>query len=112
MITNVYKQWQADHTLFVKRMDRKVMALIVYVDDIMMTGNDEVEIAQLKSNLAKKFETKDLGSLKYFLGIEVERFKQGIFICQRKYIIDLLKDSGMMACKPCVTPIEVNHRLK
>lgn len=62
-------------------MDRKVTGLIVYVDDIVVTGNDEVEMEQLKSNLTREFKIKDLGSLKYFLGIEVARSKQGIFIC-------------------------------
>lgn len=49
------------------------MAIIVYVDDIVVIGNDEVKVAQLKSILKRKFEIKDLGSLKYFLGIEVAR---------------------------------------
>lgn len=74
-------------------MDKKVTALIVYVDDIMVTRSDEMEMAQLKSNLAREFEIKDLGFLKYFLGIEVAMSRQGIFICQRKYVLDLLKDS-------------------
>jgi hypothetical protein len=57
----------------VKRMDRKVMTLIVYIDDIVVTSNDELEIAQLKRNIAREFENKEMGSLKYFLGIEVAR---------------------------------------
>lgn len=68
------------------------MILIVYVDDIVITKNDEMKMTQLKRNLAKEFEIKDLGFLKYFLGIEVARSRQGIFICQRKYVLDLLKD--------------------
>lgn len=87
-------------------------ALIVYVDDIMVKGNDEVEVSHLKSNSAREFEIKDLGSLKYFLVVKVARSRQRIFLYQRKYVLDLLKDSDMMGCKPCVTPIEVNHRLK
>lgn len=76
MITNGYKQCQANHILFVKRIDRKVKALIVYMDDIVVTGNDKVEMAQLKSNLAREFKIKDLGFLKYFLEIEIARFRQ------------------------------------
>lgn len=56
MFTNGYKQCQADHTLFIKREDRKMTALIVYVDDIVVIGNDEVEVVHLKSTLTKEFE--------------------------------------------------------
>lgn len=87
-------------------------ALIVYVDDIIVTKNDAAEVAHLKESLAKEFEIKDFGSLQYFLGIEVAKAKQGIFLSQMKYVLDLLKESSMEGYKPCPTPIEVNHRLK
>jgi hypothetical protein len=59
---------------------RRGTALIVYVDDIVMTGNDDKEIRNLKNCLLNEFEMKDLGMLKYFLSIEVARSKHGIFI--------------------------------
>lgn len=83
----------------------------MYVHDIAFTGNDKVEVAKLKNNLAREFEIKDLGLIKYFLGIENVRSRQGIFFCQRKYVLDLLQDSRLMDCKPCATPIKVDHRL-
>jgi hypothetical protein len=68
------KQSQIDHTLFIKNFTQEnVTALIVYVDDIVATRNDDGEIQNLKHSLANKFEIKDLGSLKDFLGIEVAR---------------------------------------
>ncbi|CAL2268732.1 unnamed protein product [Prunus armeniaca] len=80
-------------------------------DDIIMTGDDIEEISKLKIQLAKEFDIKDLGTLRYFLGIEVAHSKEGIFISQRKYVLDLLTETGMLACKPADTPIEQNHRL-
>jgi len=79
---------------------------------MIITGSDIEEIAQLKNNLFREFEMKDLGGLKYFLGIEVLRFNKGIFISQRKYIMDLLAEIEMVDCKPTDTPMQVNHGLK
>ncbi|KAL5758013.1 hypothetical protein ACOSP7_020624 [Xanthoceras sorbifolium] len=106
-----YTQCQADHTLFVHHATGVITILIVYVDDIIMTGNSEEEIQKLKSFLAKEFEIKDLGSMKYFLGMEVARSKAGICINQRKYILDLLKETGMTACKPADTPMDYTTKL-
>ncbi|KAI3759441.1 hypothetical protein L6452_07265 [Arctium lappa] len=74
-------------------------------------GDDKEEIAKLRKSLFKEFEMKDLGELKYFLGIEVLRSKQGIFMCQRKYVLDLLAETGMVDCKPADTPMIVNQKL-
>ena len=112
MIAKGYKQSQGDHTLFIKHsISGGVTTLIVYVDDIIVTGNDEKEKNNLKQCLAKEFEIKDLGKLIYFLGIEVAPSKQDIFISQQKYVIDLLRETSMMASKLVATPIEQNHRL-
>ncbi|XP_028105641.1 uncharacterized protein LOC114304706 [Camellia sinensis] len=105
---------QADLTLFVKHSSHgKTIALIVYVDDIVLIGDDVEEVPRLKEYLANEFEIKDLGSLKYFLGIEVARSKEGIFICQRKYMLDLLKETGMLGSKACEcdTPLEPGLKL-
>ena len=86
-----YKQSQGDHTLFIKHsVVGGVTALLVYVDDIIVTGNDEREKHDVKQRLSKEFEIKELGKLKYFLGIEVAYSTQGVFISQQKYVIDLL----------------------
>ncbi|RVW49045.1 Retrovirus-related Pol polyprotein from transposon RE1 [Vitis vinifera] len=85
-----YKQSQGDHTLFIKHSaTRGVTVLLVYVDDIIVTGNDERGKHEVKQRLATKFEIKELGKLKYFLSIEVAYSTQGIFISQQKYVIDL-----------------------
>ena len=69
-----------------------------------MTGNDEREKYEVKQRLAKEFEIKELGKLKYFLGIEVAYSTQWIFISQQKYVIDLLVEIGKIGCKPISTP--------
>ncbi|CAL8175713.1 unnamed protein product [Prunus armeniaca] len=107
-----YRPSQADHTLFLRHSrDGRITIVIVYVDDIIMTGDDIEEISKLKIQLAKEFDVKDLGTLRYFLGIEVAHSKEGIFISQTKYVLDLLTETGMLACKPADSPIEQNHRL-
>lgn len=106
-----YSSSNFDHTLFLKKRQEKITALIIYVDDMVVTGNDKDEISSLQQHLAFEFEMKQLGNLKYFLGIEVARSKHGIFLCQRKYILDLLSETGLRGCKPVDTPIEQNHKL-
>ncbi|PKA57434.1 Retrovirus-related Pol polyprotein from transposon TNT 1-94 [Apostasia shenzhenica] len=106
-----YKQSNADHTLFFRHIGGMITILIVYVDDIIVTGDDSVEISNLKTKLAQEFEMKDLGELKYFLGIEVARSKHGIFLSQRKYVLDLLLDTGLLGCRPASSPINQNHKL-
>jgi hypothetical protein len=107
-----YIQGQADHTLFTKfSQDGKIAVLIVYVDDIVLTGNDTDEMGRVKEKLAIDFEIKDLGSMRYFLGMEVARSKDGIVVSQQKYILDLLKETGMSGCRPADTPMDPNAKL-
>ena len=74
-----YSRTQADHTLFIKHFtDGRITILIVYVDDIVLTRNHEGGMRRLKMLLSKEFEIKDLGHLKYFLGMEVARSNKGI----------------------------------
>ncbi|XP_072056350.1 uncharacterized mitochondrial protein AtMg00810-like [Arachis hypogaea] len=75
-------------------------------------GSDAEEIEKLRRNLFTDFEMKDLGRLKYFLGIEILRSSKGIFISQRKYILDLLAETRMVDCKPIDAPMQINHKLK
>ncbi|XP_059664076.1 uncharacterized mitochondrial protein AtMg00810-like [Cornus florida] len=104
---------QGDHTLFSKHSDAGgVKALLVYVDDIIVIGNDEKEKEALRKFLIKEFEIKKLGRLKYFLGIELAHSREGIFISQQKYVTDLLRETGKPACKPSSTPIDPNHKLE
>ena len=98
--------------MFYRRSEEgKLTVLIVYVDDIIIIGDNEVQIQRLKKKLAQDFEIKDLGTLKYFLGMEFARSKKGILVNQRNYILDLLDETGLLGCKSVDTPVEPNVKL-
>ncbi|KAJ0881528.1 putative RNA-directed DNA polymerase [Helianthus annuus] len=104
-----FVQSLCDHSLFVMCKGDVLVVLLVYVDDIVVTGNSLPEITRVKSCLSKSFQIKDLGILKYFLGIEV--LYSGGYVClsQRKYCLELLNEFGYLGCKPVGTPIEQSH---
>ena len=83
----------------------------MYVDDMILIGNDPKKIRTLREYLFLEFNMKDLGQLRYFLGIEVARPEQEISLSQHKYILDLRSEIEILACKPIETPIQMNHRL-
>ncbi|RVW83721.1 Retrovirus-related Pol polyprotein from transposon RE1 [Vitis vinifera] len=92
--------------------DGRMTILIVYVDDIILTGDDTREVERLKKVLATEFEVKDLGQMQYFLGMEVARSRKGISISQRKYVLNLLTETDMLGCKPSDTPIKARNRME
>ena len=106
-----FTQSISDHSLFIKSHGHSFLALLVYVDDIIIASNDQAAVDNLKSALSKRFKMKDLGALKYFLGLEVARSAAGISICQRKYALELLSDAGYLGCKPSSIPMEPNLKL-
>ena len=86
---------KADHSLYVKKIDCGLVIIVIYVDDLIVTGSNKDEIAHVKKVLGAEFDMKDLGELKYFLGIEVVQTPQGIWMLQRQYVLDMLKKYGM-----------------
>ncbi|CAM8996453.1 unnamed protein product [Rhodiola kirilowii] len=102
---------KSDHSVFYTQSGNGIILLVVYVDDIVITGNNSEGIDSLKGFLQTQFNTKDLGRLRYFLGVEVSRSKKGIFLSQRKYVLDLLSETGKIGAKPCSTPMIPNLQL-
>ena len=106
-----FVQSKSNYALFVDSKGSYFTTFLVYVDDVLITGNDAQCVADLKRLLDAKFRIKDLGASKYFLGLEVARSDKGITLNQRKYALEVLTDSSMLGCKPMKTPIEQYLRL-
>ncbi|GJR06960.1 ribonuclease H-like domain-containing protein [Tanacetum coccineum] len=105
LIENRFSQSKSDYSSYTKSDKGVVLALLVYVDDIIITGNSVSEIEKFKVFLKSKFMIKNLGNLNIFFGIEVVDTHKGICLNQRKYVLDLLSEYGMLACKLAKTPL-------
>ena len=105
-----FTQSKADYSLFTKKNSTSFIALLVYVDDILIASENKQAVDELKIMLDQQFKLKDLGDLKFFLGLEVARTVDGINLCQRKYTLEVLGDAGMLRCKP--VRILMDHNLK
>ncbi|RVX13353.1 Retrovirus-related Pol polyprotein from transposon RE1 [Vitis vinifera] len=102
----------ADHSVFYHHNSSgQCIYLVVYVDDIVITGNDQNGIQNLKQHLFTHFQTKDLEKLEYFLGIEIAQSSSGVVLSQRKYALNILEETGMLDCKPVDTPMDPNVKL-
>ncbi|KAL1216652.1 Retrovirus-related Pol polyprotein from transposon RE2 [Cardamine amara subsp. amara] len=106
-----FQQSRADYSLFTFEKGGIQINLLIYVDDMILTGNSVPALKIFKDYLATCFKMKDLGDLKYFLGIEVSRNKRGFYLSQRKYALDIVSETGLLGAKPAAFPLEQNHGL-
>lgn len=106
-----FSQSKLDYSLFTRGVGCTFVAILVYVDDILLTGPSPDEIASVKAILKTHFLLKDLGIVKYFLGLELSRSKHGLFFCQRKYCLQIIEDVGFLDAKPVITPMDPNIKL-
>ncbi|XP_071694263.1 uncharacterized mitochondrial protein AtMg00810-like [Rutidosis leptorrhynchoides] len=111
LLTQGFCQSYADTSLLTFAKDSIFLAIVIYVDDLLITGNNESLISTLKDNLHKTFSIKDLGNTNYYLGIEFLRTKEGITMSQRKYALELLNTAGILDQKPSNVPIDPNIKL-
>ncbi|XP_019238389.1 PREDICTED: uncharacterized protein LOC109218475 [Nicotiana attenuata] len=107
-----YQHSLNDYSLFTKVSGDSIVVLAVYVDDIILTGTDSAEILALKSFLHQQFRIKDLGSLHYFLGLEVFYSASGVVLHQKKFLHDLLIEFHCSDATPVVCPLPQSLKLK
>ena len=106
-----FTRTHSDHSLFIKYVDNVLLAVLVYVDDILIVANDDDASVRFKEVLQSAFKLHDLGPAKYFLGFEIARNKTGISLNQRKYTLELLEEAGYLGCKPLFVPMESNLKM-
>ncbi|XP_070032557.1 uncharacterized mitochondrial protein AtMg00810-like [Nicotiana tomentosiformis] len=106
-----FAQRYYDYPLFTQKMNLGLVVILVYVDDLLVTGSSLKLIKQVRKDLQERFKIKDLGKRKYFLGIEFSRSQEGIVMYQRKYTLELVFELGLAGAKPAATPLEFNHKL-
>ena len=101
------KKNDVDSNIYLKIIKNQHLFLVLYVDDLFLTGEDNL-IDWCKKELTNELEMKDLGALHYFLGLEVQQSKNEVFLSQGKYTVDILKRFGMLDCKSMTTPMVTN----
>ncbi|XP_030509087.1 uncharacterized mitochondrial protein AtMg00810-like [Cannabis sativa] len=111
LIQEGFVQSQADYTLFTRGSQDSFFAILVYVDDIILTDPNLSLLNQLHSTLNEKFSLQALCTLKYFLGFEIARAKEGLVLSQRKYTLQLLDDNSYIGNKPTKTPMDPRIKL-
>ncbi|XP_019230868.1 PREDICTED: uncharacterized protein LOC109211750 [Nicotiana attenuata] len=99
------------NSLFTKKQGIEMVIILIYVDDLLITGSKSSLVQDAKMTLHSQFKVKDLGELRHFLGIEVMRSKRGILLNQRKHTLQLISQVGLSGSKHVTTPPELNQRL-
>ncbi|MCO5580873.1 hypothetical protein L7F22_034745 [Adiantum nelumboides] len=111
LIGQGFQNSPTESTLYVKKRDAVLIMLTLYVDDMLLTGNNENENATFKDALQKTFEMFDLGLLHYYLGIQFVQSENGIYMSQAKYLHKILDKFGMQNCKPISTPVDTGSKM-
>ncbi|XP_013729534.2 uncharacterized mitochondrial protein AtMg00810-like [Brassica napus] len=106
-----FTQSRSDHSFFVYTKREVRLRILIYIDDLIISGTSHQDIQIFKDYLSTCFNMKDLGPVKYFLGLEVAKSETGIYLCQRKYASDIVAEVGLLGCRPAGSPIDQNHIL-
>jgi hypothetical protein len=112
LISQGFEKCITKHGIYFRNSDNNQKLIVcLYVDDMIVTGSDEMEIEWFKEAMMRKFEMSDLGVLSYFLGIEIVMSTEGVLIHQKKYARDILKRFNMNNSKPVTTPTDMGTKL-
>ncbi|KAD4179777.1 hypothetical protein E3N88_28368 [Mikania micrantha] len=111
LTSNGYKRSWNEPTMYVKQgMNSDFLVICLYVDDMIYTSSSEIMLHEFKKSMINEFEMTDIGKLSYFLGLEVLQENDGIFLSQKKYVLELLKKCGMEKCKSVTTPMNPHDK--
>eukprot|EP00253_Pinus_taeda_P035982 PITA_35982 len=111
LLENEFAKCEGEPTVYIKKKDGKILIVVLYVDDVIFTSNDDYLIKNFKSVMKEEFEITDIGLLRYILGIEVDQNKNGIFISQARYVNKVLSRFNMQECKATITPMVMGLKL-
>ena len=106
-----FQQSPSDANLYIKHTSDDILFVVVYVDDLIITGSSAHLIHGIKQDLCNTFDMTDLGLLHYCLGVEVWQIENNIFVSQSKYARNLVERFRMQDCKPTTTPMEPGLKL-
>lgn len=106
LVLTGFRACQSDTSLFVKISPKSKLYVLVYVDDLIITGTNDQELQMFVSNLNQAFSLKDLGDLHFFLGLKIQKSKTGITLSQQSYISDIITKSNMSLSSPMTTPAD------
>ena len=111
LLQSSFTQSKSDYSLFYRINTTSITLILIYVDDLLICGNNLADIDSLKTMLSSVFHMKDLRPVRYFLGIEIDRTSAGFFLSQKKYTSDILKEFGMSHSKPLQLPMDSHTKL-
>src|SRR5438552_12101725 len=111
LLKNGFEIGKADSTLFTHKFDNNLFVCQIYVDDIIFGSTNKAFCEDFSRIMTKRFEMSMMGELKFFLGFQIKQLKERTFLCQTKYISDMLKKFDMGGAKPMKTPMSTNGHL-
>eukprot|EP00253_Pinus_taeda_P005715 PITA_05715 len=111
LLENGFDKCDGEPIVYIKEKYGKLLIVVLYVDDVIFTGNDDYLIENFKAVMKEEFEMTDMGLLRYFLGIEVDQNENGIFISQARYVNEVLGIFNMQECKVAITPTVMGLKL-
>jgi hypothetical protein len=111
LLKNDFVVGKANSVLFTHKVDKDIFVCQIYVDDIIFGSTDKKFLEEFIRIMTKRFEMSMMGELKFFLWFQVKQMKEGTYICQTKYVKDMLKKYDMADAKPIKTPMALNGHL-